>query len=269
MRLFFTLLLVGGCTSESVDTVSKVEDTGTPDSGGSNETGIDTGPTDNGTVTGSVVTFDGNTPTGMAVTFCQTVCYSGKTTGGGQFEFADVPAGDYKLDAIGEGLNDDWGHIRVRVLLDALQTVALPFPLFVPHQPDVQLVTYGQRSSLTFDGVTISIDGASLIEEPSDGETTLAVSAGLVLRDDVPAFWDVEPTFAVSFLPFATEVLGAFDIDVVDAMGEFAGDEFDVYAVGEHGDTEGPIGTAIRDGDTLTAMGIKPTVLTWLLFVPG
>lgn len=275
MRNFISLALLGAalvaCTSQPADSNAKTGDTGAGDSGPGPDTGVDTGPSDDATITGGVITFDGSTPTGMAVTFCQTACYSGKTTDGGQFAFNEVPPGDYKLDAIGEGLNDDWGHIRVPVHLDAKQMYELPIPLYVPHQPALQLATYGQHSSLTFDGVTMHVDGGDFLEEPQadTDDTTVALSAGLVLHDDIPAFWEVEPSFAIPLLPFATEVLGPFDVDVVDAMGDFSGDSFDVYAVGEHGETEGPLGTATRDGDTLSVVGIQPAVLTWLLFVPA
>jgi hypothetical protein len=113
----------------------------------------------------------------------------------------------------------------------------------------------------TFGNVSWTVNGADL--EVPFGEDEGMFSVGEVSADKIPALWGVTPAVAVTFLPLATVVSGAFDVDVA---GDFTG-TYDVYSVDEHGSLEGPIGTATGADGHLVASGIQPTLLTWLLFV--
>jgi hypothetical protein len=65
-------------------------------------------------------------------------------------------------------------------------------------------------------------------------------------------------------MPFDTEVTGPFDLAVT---GTFDAAEYDVYAQGQHGEIDAPIGTATAADGVLTATDLQPSLLTWLVFV--
>jgi hypothetical protein len=65
-------------------------------------------------------------------------------------------------------------------------------------------------------------------------------------------------------MPFDTAVSAPFDLTVT---GTFDAAEYDVYAQGDHGAIGTPIGTATAADGVLTATGLEPELLTWLIFV--
>lgn len=253
------------------------------DSSAAVDTGVDTAETDTGeteetaeedwctfddnlgedsstaTITATVVGYDGSVPEGLEVQACQTSCIQAWTDATGTATFTGMKAGCYKLDALGERIQGaDYGRIRVFLEVGIGEAHAVSAPLLLPQMVGPQTVSTGAH---TFGNVTWTVDVATLAVPFGFADDQFSV--GAVAGADVPAHWAITPAGAVAFQPLGTEVSAPFDLVVV---GDYADGTYDVWSAGGHGELVGPVGTATAVGGTLTATGIAPEYLTWVLF---
>lgn len=193
---------------------------------------------------------------------CETICYSQDSVSDGTFLFTGLPAGSYKVDAVGESVDGgDYGRIRIHIEVADAEVVALPEGLYMPKMVGPQTVTAGEH---TFGTVTWTVSAADVTVPFGYEEDRYSV--GVVAGADIPSYYGVAAAYAVAFYPLATEVSAPFGV-VATGTGVADG-TYDVYAVSALGETEGPVGTAVAAGGTLTAASVQPAVLSWLLFVP-
>lgn len=268
MRTFFLLslsLAVGGCTNGKSDSEGG-------DTTGNSETDTDTDTdTDSdadadpatAAVTGTAVAYDGTTPAGVEVQVCDLVCYSVETDATGAFVKTGLKAGSYKVDAIGPSIDGDYGQIRAHVELEVGEEFAFPAAFFMPKVYGPEAMT---GDPVTVGDVTITADADSFAVPFGYDENLYW--AGVVQGPDIPPLWETPaaPAVAVSFLPLATTVSASFDILF---QSDVPAGSYNVYSVDDHGVAEGPVGTATADGTVMSATGVQPAFLTWLLFVPA
>lgn len=267
------LLLTLACADPKTEDTAAPADTAEDDTGeDSGDSGEDTAEEDwctfdddivddpfSATISASVVGYDGEVFEGLEVQACKSLCIQGYTDATGVATFTEMEAGCYKIDALGERVDGgDYGRIRVYVEVGAGAAVTLSDELFLPKMAGKQTLTSG---TYTFGDVTWTVD-ASTIAVPF-GYPAGEFDVGAVAGADVPALWDITAAGAVAFQPLASEVSAPFDLSVT---GDYADGTYDVYNAGEHGELVGPIGTATATGGVLTATGIEPEFLTWILF---
>lgn len=260
--LVLTLLAAcaGGDSAKDSDTGSV--DTSSGGGGGGGGGGGDDTDTDESTATyaGSVTGPDGAPLSGARLQLCSQLCFYGYTEADGSFLFEDLDGGDYKIDADGFDLGSSYGYGRFPAPITANVANTAPLPLFVPDAGSTKTVTSG---TYTFGDVTWTVD-SSILTLPlgyDEFSFTVGVTDGLV----VPDYWSLAPVAIVTFLPFATSVDGSFDLVV---SGAYADGNYTVYDVDVHGNAE-EAGTAVASGGTLTATGLTPSNLSWILFVPA
>jgi hypothetical protein len=251
-----------GCTGKPDDSGTDSADADT-DTDTDTDTDVDdSGPAPTAVLTGTVAAYDGVIAADVEVQACVTTCFSGHTDAAGTFTFSEMEAGEYKLDVVGEGVDGkDYGRMRVQAIVEDAGTWTAPGPLFMPQMYGPTAVS--SSGTFSFGPVQWAIDPAILTIPFGYDEGMYSV--GLVAGTDIAAFWPVTPAIAVAFGPLATEVDGSFDLSI--QTGAPAG-SYSVYSVDLHGALEGPVGTATADGTTLIAIGLSPSLLTWLLFVP-
>lgn len=263
MALFLsTFLVLAGCDGGGADS----KDTGTPEdtSQGDSETGTedsDTGETPLFNATGSVIDFNGAALGGARIQFCDLLCYTATSEADGSFLVEGVKAGNYKIDVDGFDIGAEYGYGRYPAGAVTDADVTLAWPAMVPAAGETKTITNGSYSFAG--GVTWTID-SSIIDLPLGYDAydfTVGVTDGAMLT----AYWEQDPAFAVTFLPFASEIAGSFDLSV---SGSWPDGNYDVYQVGTHGELE-PIGSAVSVGGSVTGLGLTPEILTWVVFVPA
>lgn len=250
--MLFSLLLA--CTG-ATDTDSAKE-TGTTDS--DTEETTETGTTTSGgaTVSGTVLAPDGTPLANGNVQLCDIQCYIATSGSDGSFSFAGTPAGSYKLDVLGE--LQGYGHARAPVVVEEGVDQTLPWNIQVFEAGPG--ATLSGSDSYVFGDVIWTVDSAN-IELPL-GYDSYDFNVNVIDGAAIPAYWDVSPAFALSFLPWDAEPTAAFDIGV-SGQAEVP---YTVYAIGLHGDLE-EVGTAAGAGGIVAAAGLQPTNLTWLVYV--
>lgn len=257
-------LALAGCTGAS-DTAGESADADTDtDADSDSDTDSDTDSDVEGTATisGTIKAYDGAAPADVEVQACVTTCYSTTTDATGAFSFTGMDAGEYKVDVVGEGVDGkDYGRMRVQAIVEDGGAWVSPGALFMAQMFGPTSVT--SSGTFTFGAVSWTIDPA-ILTIPFGYDADM-YSVGVVAGPDIAPFWSVTPAMAVAFGPLATEVAGSFDLSVAT---DLAAGDYAVYSVGLHGDLEGPVGTATANGTSLTASGLSPELLTWLLFVP-
>ena len=262
MALFTMAFLVfPGCdggTEDSkdtaaVDTAGGDTDTGTEDS--------DTGETPTFAASGSVIDHTGAALGGARIQFCDLLCYTATSEADGSFLVEGVKAGTYKIDVDGFDLGSEYGYGRYPAgpVVDA--DVTLPWSAMVPEAGETKTISSGEY---VYGGAVHWTVDSSIIDLPL-GYDTYDFTVGLTDGALLTSYWDQDPAFAVTFLPFASEISGSFDISV---SGAWPDGNYDVYQVGNHGDLE-PIGSAIGVGGSVTGLGLTPEILTWVVFVPA
>ncbi len=251
-----------GCTGTSTDDTATTDSDADTDADTDADSDADTDPPDDGSITGTVVAWDGPVGADVEVQACVTICFKSQTDASGNFSFTGLGAGDYKLDVVGEGVDGkDYGRIRVQAIVEQSAAWAAPSPLFLPKMTGPTSIT--QSGSYTFDTVEWTVDPA-ILTVPIGYDAGM-YSVGVVGADHIGAFWPVTAAIAVAFGPLGTEVAGTFDVTVTDPT--VPAGSYDVYAVDYHGNLEGVVGKGISDGATVHA-SVTPAHLTWLLFVP-
>jgi hypothetical protein len=248
-------------TDSDTDTEEEpVRECPAPDASRRRAAGLEAGTA---TIAGSIATFDGLNLGGMEVQVCDELCIPGDTLADGTFRFEALAAGSYKVDALGEGVEGScYGRIRAHVDLADGATANLAAPLFVPRVIGPAIVS--GPGTYTMGGVEWTVDPSTL-DVPFGFEDD-QFWTGVVAAADVPALWELPApaAAAVSFLPFATEVSGAFTIAVTT---DIADGSYEVWSVDAKGKPEGPLGAATAAGGRVEAT-VQPTELTWLFFVP-
>jgi hypothetical protein len=217
-----------------------------------------------GVISGVVIGPDGAPRVGADVQICDHVCIPLTTGEGGTFRRDALPAGSYKVDALGESAEGaDLGHARVHVDLADGAQVAIAEPLYLPRMEAAQTLTSSGRH--VFGSVAWTVDPATLAVPFGVEAGTFRV--GVVPADAARPWWDARtPAGAVAFLPFGTEVGAPFTVEVA---GTWPSASYDVYAVDDKGRLEGPLATASVSGTGTAAVlraTVQPTLLTWLVF---
>ncbi len=257
-------LSLAGCTGTSdsgpVDSADADTDT---DADSDTDTDTDTDEQEGtATISGSIRAYDGSTPSDVEIQACVTTCFSSTTDATGAFSFTGMDAGEYKVDVVGEGVDGkDYGRMRVQGIVDDGGAWVSPGALFMPQM--FGPTSINSSGTFTFGAVSWTVD-PSILTIPFGYDAGM-YSVGVVDGAEIGPFWSVTPSLAVAFGPLATEVAGSFDITV---STDVPAGQYDVYSVGLHGDLEGPVGTGTASGTSLTATGLTPELLTWLLFVP-
>ena len=252
------LLFLMACGSEATTPVDSGGSDGRPvfeDSGEAAPTGV---------ISGVVIGPDGAPRVGADVQVCDHVCISFTTGEGGVFRREALPAGSYKVDALGESAEGaDLGHARVHVDLAEGAEVEIAEPLYLPRMEAAQTLTSAGRH--VFGGVAWTVDPATL-RLPFGAEAG-TFRVGVVPPDAARPWWDARvPAGAVAFLPFGTEVDAPFTVEVA---GAWAGSSYEVYGLDDKGRLEGPLATASVSGSgngAVLSATVQPTLLTWLVF---
>ncbi len=261
LSLLPTVLLA--CTGAPADSGTPADtDTDTDADTDADSDADDTAPAPVGVINGTVVAHDGPVGVDVEVQACVTTCYSTQTDSAGAFSYTGMEDGEYKLDVVGEGVDDkDYGRIRVQAIVEGGSTYTTPAALYLPKMFGPSLLT--AAGAHPFGDVTWTVDPAILTIPFGYDEGMFSV--GTVAGPDIGPFWPVTPSMAIAFGPLATEVGGPF---TVIANSPITAGEYDVYSVDAHGALEGPVGTATADGTTVTSTSLTPTILSWILFVP-
>jgi hypothetical protein len=272
MRLLLLALLA--CTGTSKDDTAEPADTDTDsdtDADADSDTDTDTDPR-SGVISGTVVQWDGAPAVDVSVEICSIVCRYARTDANGNFEQSGLEAHRFKIDAIGATYSvPGFGNSLVGVELapgevfamtPAMVLPPIEGPIAVPETAGSDTYDLGQVS-LTFAANTLDFVFGAV-----DNDTgTFNLSAGVLEGDAILSHWEVTPAFLVNFLPWITAPSALMDVEVTGLTSPDG--TYDVYALQEYGQLEGPLGTATVTGGTATAAGIQPTVWTWLLFVPA
>jgi hypothetical protein len=209
-----------------------------------------------------VQTFDGANLGGMEVQVCDELCIPGTTLADGSFLFEALEAGSYKVDALGEGVEGAcYGRVRTHVDLEEGASVQIEAPLYLPPVIGPAVVSSGTYTLGALDW-TVSLD---VLDTPFGFEDD-QFWAAVVPGPEIPRLWELPapPVVAVSFLPFGTEVSGAFTAAV---NADIPDGSYEVWSIDAKGKAEGPLGTATAAGGRVEATA-QPTLLTWLFFVP-
>jgi len=272
MRLFlgtlFALLACSAGEKDDTSTATTESDADTDadadaDADADTDTDTDTDTDCTATVSGTMVGYDGATPAGTEIQFCELTCFTTDTDATGAWAFTQMCPGSYKLDGVGEFVEDhDYGRIRAHVDLGA-DDVAVDEALFLPRVLGPATVT-SAGAPMTWGEVTLGLDLDNLTVP--FGYEADQIWVGTVDAPDVPGFWGVAATYAITFVPLATQVAAPFTLS---ANAGLAAGDYDVYSVDDHGELEGPVGSATVGGDgEIPNTTVSPTILSWLLFVP-
>jgi len=272
MRLL--LLALFACTGTSKDDTAEPADADTDtdsDTDADTDTDTDTDPR-NGVISGMVVQWDGAPAVDVSVEICSIVCRYARTDENGNFEQTDLEANRFKIDAIGATYSvAGFGNSLVGVELAASEVFAMtPAMVLPPIEGPIEVSE--TAGSDTYDlgqvSLTFAANTLDFVFGAVDNDTgKFNLSAGVLEGDAVLTHWEVTPTFIVNFLPWITAPSAPMDVEVTGLTSPDG--TYDVYALQEYGELEGPLGTATVSGGTATATGIQPTVWTWLLFVPA
>ncbi len=276
MRLFLLLLAAcsGSTTGDDTSTGDADADTDTDtdtDADTDADTDTDTDPRD-AIISGTVLLWDGSPAAEMEVQVCSIQCRYAITDASGNFSQGLLESARFKVDAIGAVYSSPgFGNALVGVDLGVSENFVISAPLVVPPvSGPVSVSETAGRATYDVGAVSLTFAATDLAFTFGvvDNDTGLFdLYAGALEGAAIPQLWSVQPSFVVTFLPWAAENTGTLDVTVTGLTSPDG--SYTVYALEEYGEVEGPLGTATVSGGTATATGLAPSHLTWLMFVPA